>query len=657
MPDVSKHPTLDSIHQGDLFAGVSPLQTQMITKRKDFDKLFDGFTKMRAVSYVISPDLLLEFYDKHGYTELEVIVGENLSETYKQLLEQKNISVVERLEELVEKGILRVYVPTHTIHTKLYILERIDLIRVIQTSANLTFTAQDAKRQTNYAWYLDIPPGYPLLEKLISDYELHLQGCTLFMGDLRDLLGKNRDQDRRQLIEAWLKGTVTPDEQDVETREIFHELAVNLTYSGDVRDEKVTLLHLPETELARKRLERQLIPLKPISVGGNQIQINKSDYIRYVYETHRVPLLIVSVEKKELLLGIDASLISLTEQLPDPTKVDRALELMESYINTVDLAESSNRLSVKTSMFEALLYMFFTPFANEYMRRKRIKYGLVDTRGPRFLYIYGPSQNGKTTFLRYSLKLLTGRMTEALSRQDFSKTRIQNATLTETAFPLVFDDVDPSRTTGIEDVFKSYWERWWKDQYVSPQIVISSNSSRLKEWAKSRVKRIDFDVHFVPTEESKEKLNSLFAQDNQIFKWFSNLYFKKLSNTDHFSDDELDLARIVMKELYEYAKRPLPAFFPIEPIEKTYDPGRHDWQDLLYTFHKATSADNGKRRLITFTKDMQHWEINDYQSYLPQTVKHQRRGNMIIIENPKEFDRWLERPQTSPLFNRLFKKH
>ncbi len=124
MPRSKKYLELNSEPQADMFAGFSPLRTQVITRRKEFDDLFNGFSKMRAISYVISPDLLLDFYDKRGYKDLEVLVGENLSESYKQSLEQKNLNVTERLADLVGKGVLRVFIPTHTIHTKLYILER-----------------------------------------------------------------------------------------------------------------------------------------------------------------------------------------------------------------------------------------------------------------------------------------------------------------------------------------------------------------------------------------------------------------------------------------------------------------------------------------------------------------------------------------------------
>ena len=380
---------------------------------------------MRAISYVVSPDLLLEFFSQRDYTELEVLVGDNLSEAYRRDLEQKELSVTDQLAELVERGVLRIFVPTRTIHTKLYILERPELVRVIQTSANLTVTAQEARRQINYAWYLDIPSGHPLLDQLNQDYQSHLRGCSLFMDDLRELLQQGRETDRKKLIEVWLKGGVTED-QDVEIRGIFHELSASLVEAADSKEERVTVLQLPETELSRRKVERYLAPLKPIVAGQNQVHVNNSAFIRYVYETHRVPLLILSQERGELLLGLDTPLTVLTEAPSDPGLVNQGLELMEAYLNTVDFGESANPLSAKTSMFEALLYIFSTPFANEYMKARRARYFPIDTRGPRFLYIYGSSQNGKTTFLRFSLKLLTGRLIEPLSRQDFTKTRVTN---------------------------------------------------------------------------------------------------------------------------------------------------------------------------------------------------------------------------------------
>lgn len=654
----SKHSQRQGILQADLFAGLSPLQTRLIAKRGDFEKLFDGFTKMRAVSYVVSPDLLLEFFNQRGYTELEVVVGDNLSEVYRKDLEHKGVEVTDQLAELVEKGALRIFIPTRTIHTKLYILEleSADIVRVIQTSANLTATAQEAKRQINYAWYLDIPSGNPLLDQLMQDYESHLQGCILFMEDLQSLISKRRDIDRKQVIEIWLKGGAV-EEQQSEVQRVFQELSLSLAQVTNPREEPVLTLTLPESRVTR-RIERLLEPLKPTRSLPNQLTINGPNYIRYVYENHHIPFLRLNAERSELLLGLSGTIKTLTEPLPTPIQVSEALTHIEDYIQTVDSAKSTDPLYAKTSMFEALLYVFFAPFAHEYMKAKRTRFKRADVRGPRFLYIYGPSQNGKSTFLRFVLRLLTGTEIEPLSRQEFTPTRIRSAASIGTAFPLAFDDVDPSRASGLEDVFKSYWERWWQEQYVSPQLIITSNSPRLKDWAKSRVKRVDFDILFAPTEEEKETLGKLLSVNNPIYRWFSYLYLQHLQAEELPSDDELQMARSVVKELYDYAHKDLPRFFPREPIEKIYDPGRKDWRDLLYTLVGKTDVrSEGSRVLITFSKDMQPWEISYYEGYLSPQIKHRRRGNTLIIETPKEFYTWLGQPPPARrLLSRIFKK-
>ena len=401
-----------------------------------------------------------------------------------------------------------------------------------------------------------------------------------------------------------------------------------------------------------------LAPLNPTKTQ-NQLHVNGSAYIRYVQERHHILYMRCNLEQREVLFGIDGALERLTELLPDSNVVNRALGHIEDYLQTVDAGQTTNPQSVKASMFEALLYVFSAPFSNEYMSMKRRRYGIVDTRGPRYLYIYGPSSNGKSTFLRFALKLLTGRAVEPLASPDFTVTKIRNAARVGTTFPLMFDDVQHSRDSALEEVFKSYWERWWNEEYVSPQIIVTSNTSRLKDWAKSRVKRVDFDVHFVPTEHDKEKLAQLFSMENPIFKWFSYLYLGHLVEDELPCDDELHVARAVMKELYNCAQRPLPEFFPEEPIEKLYDPGRRDWRDLIYNLHKATVSQEGDRTLVTFSQDFQPWEINDYQGYLPQTIKYQRRAKMLIIENPNVFKKWLgPNPHTRSWLDRLlFRNH
>ena len=199
------------------------LRSCVVAHRREFDGLFEGFDRLQAISYVVSPDLLLHFFEKRGLSEVEVVVGENLTEQYRQALSEKGRQVTTALAELVEQGRLRIFVPKRTIHSKLYVLQRDGLYRVIQGSANLTETARQAASQVNYVWYADLSSDDPWLHRVLDDYKAHLQNCSLFMGDLVELFRQRPEQRREDLIDAWLKGRVAEDDELGESR-FFQQL-------------------------------------------------------------------------------------------------------------------------------------------------------------------------------------------------------------------------------------------------------------------------------------------------------------------------------------------------------------------------------------------------------------------------------------------------
>jgi hypothetical protein len=91
---------------------------------------------------------------------------------------------------------------------------------------------------------------------------------------------------------------------------------------------------------------------------------------------------------------------------------------------------------------------------------------------------------------------------------------------------------------------------WWTPEFACSQIILTSNDYNLPEWGKSRSKQLHFDVHFAPSEDTRRVLADLFAEENHIFSWFSYLYLQSLHNYEPQSEDELEIARTVMKEIY-----------------------------------------------------------------------------------------------------------
>jgi hypothetical protein len=517
---------------------------------------------------------------------------------------------------------------------------------VILSSANLTATARDASRQTNYAWFADLPQGHPWLTQVLRDYEAHAKRCSVFLGDLLSLIREASGTPRRQVIEAWLTGAA-PTNAETESTKMLGDIT-EWALDPARRDQATYSVRLPEASPTRKQAERLVTKLGG-AAAGDEIRVDRSAFLTHVEQTLRVPLMMVDAQRKAIRIAVAGELRDVTIASVDPAAVNRALGHLEAYVRTVDWGEALDPLYAKTAMYEAALYMLAAPFANEQMKVLRRRHGALERRGPRMLYLVGPSSNGKTTFLRFALFLLTGRHIRPLPAADLTKSKVQHAIMLRTCFPLVFDDVNPTQRPAFEEILKSYWATWWSADGVSPQLVMSSNNPALHEWAKTRVLRIDFDVHFAPSESNSAKLAQLFDQPSELFPSFASLYLENLPRLEEPRDDELFLARDVMRELYRGAKRELPRFFPQKPLEELYDPGRMRWLDLLERSKQATERRDRDRLIVEFSEDLQHHEIKRYVALLPQTVKAEPRGKKLIIDNPAEFGRWLRRERQTPV--------
>jgi len=627
------------MQQNSLFDVAADLQTAVITRREHFDRLFDGFTRLRCISYVTSGTLLLELMEQRGFQSVELIVGDSLAALERESLAEEGAPVVERLASLVENGKLTVHVPKRTNHSKLYVLNGAGpTTRVIQTSANFTETARKATNQTNYAWFVDLAADHSALKRILADYTQHMKGCSPFLGDLLDLIRQTPETPREVVVEHWLSGTGAGSTTTINTA--VAEVSDWALSMDSAVEEPVYTIQIPNASGAPRQTEKALTALGAVR-AGQDLRVRRDEFLIQVERTLGLPLMTVDVQRREVRIGIKGSPMVLTAPFATPPEISAGLAGVESYINTIDRGKTLDAVLAKTAMYEALMYMLAAPFADLHMRIMRERFGNLDRRGPAMLYLVGPSSNGKTTFLQFALQLIASTQIMPLSSTDLTKTRIKNAIGLKTCFPLVFDDVTPSQKNAFEDILKSHWETWWTRDGVSPQIIISSNKLGLPEWAKSRVKRIDFDVHFIPSQENKTHLSQLFAQHNRLFGWFSTAYLEELRANPEPNDDELFVARRVVRQLYELAGRELPAFFPGKPLEALFDPGRVKWRDLLERSQQATLREDGQRLIVEFKEDIQHFEITRYMTLLPQIVKHEHRGRQVIIDNPEEFKQWL----------------
>ena len=617
------------------------LRSAIITRRQDFDDLFNGFDTLKAVSYVASPHLLLDFFNLRRFSKVEIVVGDSLSRQYKEGLASQRLEVIDALARKIDDGGLRILVPQRTIHSKLYILEKTGLFRVINGSLNLTETAQDATRQTNYEWYIDLTPDDPLIPMLIHDYETHANRCSEFMGDLVELLRKPHEVPREEVIQDWVTGAIEKEPAQAGAK-LLGELTARALETVDLDTQPVFSIRLPVAPAERRETEKILAKLGVKSVG-DVVEVDRNRYLNHVEKTINVPLMAVDVERNQVRLSMDGTIRVINGPLPQPPAINQALSHLERYIETVELGQTIDSRLAKMGLFEAILYFLAAPFANEHMKLMRRSYGVVSgRRGPKFLYLFGRSSNGKSTFFKFALSLLTGQVIEPFQPNYFTKTSLSNISAFGTCFPLAFDDVSKTQQAGFA-ALKLYWESWWNIDRVLPQIIVSSNNPSLDDWLKTRVKRVDFDVHFTETSTTRIALREIMEESNPLFRWFSTLYLDQLKQQIDPHDDELHIARQVIQDLYSQASRQVPSFFPDQPLEEIHDPGRSIWQDLCNSHSKQVKfRREGQRLIVEFRDDLQRPDLARYDAALPQIVSAERQGRITTIQNPEAFFAWLE---------------
>ncbi len=619
---------------------------------------FSGFNALRAVSYVVSIKWILEFLERNQFESVEIVVGKEVSDLNPaELLKDEVVSdkgnLVSQILGMMEQGRLKIYTSDRIVHSKFYILTGRGATRVIQGSANLTTSARKGK-QVNYLWKWDLDPGSDkfLIERFNADYDLHKKYCSLFMQDLQNMLKEAGNEDRERVLNNWLGRNVEP--QEIGIIPMLTQMATEVLV-GDI-GEPVYRMMLPAEPSKRKPIEQFLRPVKH-EIESSQIVFLKKDFLNS--ENLLVPIMRVDFENHRIVFNVKAEKITVGDTTPPSEEVNTCLANIEEYIKSIDMGKTRNRTInnlTKMSVYEGLIYFLSSPFLNQYMRIKRAKVGRVDERGPRFLFISGGSSNGKTTFIKYALKLLTGKDINPIDKSNFKKQNILTAAGLGTNFPLVFDDVPPQRlnSSDMETTIKSYWETWWNGQSIFPTIIVSSNAKSTKEWHQTRVKALNFDVHFEPSMKAREKLNEIFNQQNNIFSAFASFYFTYFS--EDISDDELEHGRRTVLRLYDYAGRQVPEYFPKVPVESIYDPDRLKWRELI-DLGKVSIVEKNDSLELTFLEGFNRSDVEHYADAIKH-AKHRIVGNTIIIESPEDFRKWLDLEKNADpgIFGKLFRR-
>lgn len=635
-----------------------------------FTRLFTGATTAHIVSFCTTPQYLMETIDDIApKAEIEVIIGDATS--YREQL-RDNIELADRLEQLRRDGQVTIFeCPNRNVHDKLYRLA-FDDDRIVWISGSANFSKHGWSRQHNTTLLIETASNSALDQELTQYYHsIKSAYAEPFMEDLTVAIDNADAESRREVIETWLDVGVTGQTPEAEfIAQLTDELDDTVSSASIAASAETTAPQDLDEESAAKTLGGTNPPDTQISLslahldtsvrdeltsqftasGGsvtnNTLTITPGIFQAVATRRFGVPPLRYHDNngQSELRFHADGQVYNLVEPLPDdPEELNKALAHLESYFNLVaEYGRTSDPDGLRAILFEALLWMFWAPFATRHAEFYQAA-GLeeLDKTLP-MLYIHGDPSSGKGTFARFALSLISrGRVRRPVDADEITVRKLRALRAADTCFPLIIDDIKADRVNSLP-LLRNYWTDHWEPGMHFPRFCFISNDKRPAGAERERMRLLHFDVHFDPSDqEGQAMVNRVIAADNPLFSWFAHEYLRTDLRLHPSGTDAPPLVEVreVFMRLYEQAERALPDYFPTVAAETVHDVGRDRWIELLKSDRTTVSTvDEGVQ--IRFDEEMR-FDYTEYIRAIPLVCRPDRRGYDVIIREPAAFESWL----------------
>jgi hypothetical protein len=629
---VEKKPKYDSV-----------FSSEIVKVGKTLTKHLNSGKSLKAVVYVSSPIEILRVLDDNPGMDFELVMGHQRVHDFKSELTP---DVVEKLIDYRNTGRLRLFVSDKVhYHSKLYICEFENSVKLINGSANLTKTGTGIKgTQWNHIWIVEITGDYHESDDYqteLDHYETYKSKTSEFFGDFAEAFEQVPEEKRIKVIENWIaSGDVYGLPEDAQVQKVTR-LVIDEVMSPDVEPNQTVVTILPEaSKTAVSKFQTNYSAFGVTIESEGQITVPVASYLNH---TNRdFPIMVANAKSKSVQIGWGGKNLSRTAKEYDRNVIDKSLQQFEEFIHSVDFAEPEFPTLAKTSVAEAALYILSSPFHHMYMKQRRKIFGITEERGPRILHLYGGTSNGKSKLLTYCSLLLTGKeIVQPLDGDMFSDSRVTGLRSWQSVFPMMWDDLTNDKwSQQAEKVIKTHWDKRWTEDEYCPQIILTSNRQCPRGPLQTRVKEIHLSTTYQRTTESRVALAGHLKTKNQLFEYFSKAYFEKFDELE-YDDDEAYIARESIRKLYKVCGRKIPSWMPLEkPLEESYKPTAV--QLLKAIVDGSCSIKNTTDEIVLeFDENFQWFELKPYLDGIPNEFEMDKKGKKVFIRRPDRFKPWL----------------
>lgn len=441
------------------------------TVETNWEELFDGFDRLYAITFSSGIEFVNKVINKFSYAEVvfgcEKIIANDIAaimsvqiDSVQRLAKSKSAG---NLANRLDDGSLQLYVSRDTkSHEKIFILESADhkRVRVITGSANMSASAFCGIQRENIVCFDD--------EAAFSHYKILFETFKETCSDNVSYKAVVNTMNQEDYLKENIKEV--PVFQSIEKQKlVFLEQAqpedeVEYEIVADVK--KMQELVKPIMPKMPVQANRIVVAAEPMRVFGK----------RYT-EVRRVAAEAVK-QLPKLHIDYDAGTMTFNDENidlnPNLSEVAKNIKSIQKFFSGMDYFYGDVE-QAKKDYFKYMTWYLATPFM-AYLRYFASRNNYDTKLFPMYGVIYGDSNGGKTTFIKFLVKLMCGETVKMNTTEDFTATRIDGLKRVCEGLPLNIDDLAKTQFQNhSERVIKN--DEWGiSDRLVNyPAVSITSN--------------------------------------------------------------------------------------------------------------------------------------------------------------------------------------
>jgi hypothetical protein len=506
----------------DVSNTLSVVRAEFITAETlEWEKLFNGFNHLRAITYSSSMDFVCKLLKKFDYAEIifgfegvlssgieEIFAYQSASREFIKEISGKNKT---DLVSYIGKDALRLFIAREQIsHEKTYILEADNgEKRVVVGSANLSNAAFSGKQRENICYF----DGDAAFDYYSAQFN-KLKANSADNITKKCLLSDAARIDTLPIAETvFVRNTIIIEpavEQDESTRFVI--------------DVKESVKKYTEIVSKDEKPDKQgFIRLIPESI--RRMQRRSFDNIAQEKELKK--------EYPELIVDAEAQTAELNgkplDLFPKKDEVQKDVSLFLDYMRGFDGFYGDVPL-VKARYFKLANWFFASPFMAR-LRTTALKHRRDTLTYPVFALLYGQSNAGKSRFLEILLKMMIGQSVTPVKNKEFTKTAANALRCAVKGAPIIVDDIPRERFNNhvVETVKSDYFGADERLLHY-PAVVISANED-VKVVEPELVKRMAvFRVDIrLDNNRARESANAVLKVQKDIGTALYREYLRRMS--------------------------------------------------------------------------------------------------------------------------------